>query len=74
MDEPNLENLEIKIAKLREGDILVLRSDLALSLDQIKRMKTTLEELLDEVGLRHKVAVVILDHGMKLDIFRKEVA
>jgi len=74
MDKPNLEDLEVKIARLQEGDVLVLTTELTLKMEAVKRMTKALEGLLDKVGLKDKVAVAILEQGMKLEVFRKEAA
>ena len=57
---------DIKKITLKKGDILVLRYDRVLSVEACKNLKESFKCVLDKVGLREHVAIMILEKGLDL--------
>ncbi len=63
---------EVKKVVLKKGDILVLRYEGVLKLEAYNCLKKSLDYILDKVGLKGDVAVMILEQGADISILTQD--
>jgi hypothetical protein len=70
----NLEYLDYKVGKLelREGDILVVKTNLMLDKEQSRYLRERVEEMIGEKMRAMGVTIAIFSHGTELAVLRKE--
>ncbi len=60
-----------KILTVKDGDIIVLKTDQILTVDTIEYLKNSLSSSVKELGENIKVKIIILEQGMDIGVLRK---
>ena len=67
-----MEIKEIKKVVFQKGDVLILRYSGVLSSDACNNLKESCETVLDKVGLRNDVAIMVLEENMDISVLTQK--